>query len=128
MDRNLLLNDEPYIGMIEHPNTTCAVEWTNFSARLNPAGMALLKSIDPKARFIQRYYHVFGMNAIVLRAGVVGSLNTVDGFARLCRQVLLEHDTGSFAMIFTVAGFPYEIDVKNDSPLVGWFTVMKERE
>ena len=128
MARSSWLSEEPLVTDIEHPNTTCAVEWTNFSARLNPAGMALLKSIDPTARFIERYYHTYGVNAIALRAGVVGSLNTVGGFAQLYQQMLLENAMSSHATLMAFTGFPYEIDVKNDSPLVGWFTVMKERD
>lgn len=121
-------SEEPLVAMIKHVNTTCAVGWTNFSARLNPAGMALLKSIDPKARFIERYYHTYGINAVAGRAGVADKLNSLGGFAQLYQQVINENDTGSLAMVFAVTGFPYEIDVKHDSPLVGWFTVMKERD
>jgi hypothetical protein len=128
MAKSSWLSEEPLVANVDHTNTTCAVEWTNFSARLNPAGMALLKGIDPTARFIERYYHTYGVNAIALRAGVVGKLNSLGGFAQLYQQVINENDTGSLAMAFAVTGFPYEIDVKHDSPLVGWFTVMKERD
>ena len=128
MAKSSWLSEEPLVANIKHSNTTCVVGWTNFSARLNPAGMALLKDIDPKARFVEMYYHVQGMSAIALRAGVVGKLNSLGGFAQLYERVLLENDTGSYAMVMPFTGFPYEIDVKHDSPLVGWFTVMKERD
>lgn len=121
-------SEEPLVAMIKHVNTTCVVGWTNFSARLNPAGMAMLKDIDPKARFVELYYHTPGVSAVALRAGVAGKLNSLGGFAQLYQRVLLENDTGSQVSIMPFTGFPYEIDVKNDSPLVGWFTVMKERD
>lgn len=128
MARSSWLSEVPLITNIEHENTTCAVEWTNFSARLNPAGMALLKSIDPTARFIERYYYSYGVNAVAIRAGVAGKLNSLGGFAQLYERILLENDTGSSVTLMAFTGFPYEIDVKHDSPLVGWFTVMKERD
>ena len=128
MAKSSSLNEEPLIARIDHKDTVCTVGVTNFEARLNPAGMALIKSIDPKAKFIERYYHTHGVNAVALRAGVAGMVNSLDGFARLYQRILLENDTGSPASIMPFTGFLYEIDVQNDSPLVGWFTVMKERD
>jgi hypothetical protein len=128
MDKNSSLNEEPLVANIKHENTTCVVGWTNFSARLNPAGMALLQGIDPKARFVERYGHTTFTAGVVQRAKASGLLNTLRGFTSVYEQTLHENDTMAIVTVMAVQGFPYEIDVKQDSPLVGWFTVMKERD
>jgi hypothetical protein len=56
---------------------------------------------------------------------VSGLTHTLDGFVKLYEQVLRENDTGAMVTVMAVEGFPYEVDVKLDSPLVGWFNVMK---
>jgi len=125
MARSSTLTEEPHVGYIEHMDTVCTAGATNFSVRINPAGMALLLSIDPTARFIERYAHRPFVSSYMQRAKVSGGLHTLDGFAALYEQVLDENDTSSVVTAMTVSGFPYEVDVKVDSPLVGWFNVMK---
>jgi hypothetical protein len=125
MDRSSTLTEEPIVNDIDHADTVCTVGWTNFSVRINPAGMALLKNIDPTAVFIERYAHMYSVNAVVHRARSSGGLHTVNGFAAVYEQVLRENDTSSTVTTMAVHGFPYDVDVEIDSPLVGWFTVMK---
>jgi hypothetical protein len=125
MARNSTLTEEPHVGNIDHMDTVRTAGATNFSVRINPAGMALLLSIDPTARFIERYNHVMFVSAIVQRSGSVGLLNTLGGYTKFYEQVVNEGDTSSMVTAMAVQGFPYEVDVKLDSPLVGWFNVMK---
>jgi hypothetical protein len=125
MDRSSTLTEEPIVNDIKHENTVCTVGVTNFAVRINPAGMALLKSIDPTAVFIERYGHTPFTAGVVHRAKVSGLTHTLDGFVRLYEQVLRENDTGAMVTVMAIEGFPYEVDVKLDSPLVGWFNVMK---
>ena len=125
MDRSSTLTEEPIVNDIDHADYVCTVGWTNFLVRINPAGMAMLKDIDPKAVFIERYGHTMFTSAVVQRAKVYGLLHTLAGFTKLYEQVLRENDTSSMVTAMAVHGFPYEIDVELDSPLVGWFTVMK---
>jgi hypothetical protein len=125
MDRSSTLTEEPIVNDIKHENTVCTVGVTNFAVRINPAGMALLKSIDPEAGFIERYGHTMFTAPVVQRAKVSGLTHTLDGFVKLYEQVLRENDTGAMVTVMAVQGFPYEVDVKLDSPLVGWFNVMK---
>jgi hypothetical protein len=125
MDRSSTLTEEPIVNDIDHMDTVCTVGWTNFSVRINPAGMALLKNIDPTAVFIERYVHTPFTMGVVQRAKVSGLTNTLYGFAKLYEQVLRENDTGAMVTVMAVHGFPYEVDVELDSPLVGWFNVMQ---
>ena len=62
-------------------------------------------------------------------------LGTVEGFRKMwdycVSAVKAEHSDGfrtvsPFAS-FISHGFPYEVDCSNDSPLVGWFLVLGER-
>jgi hypothetical protein len=97
---------------------------TNFVMGLNPAGMALIKSIDPTAIFIERYYHARWAKAAMHHARVTkDELRDVEGLGKLY-EWCVDETTSSFTRVMLASGFPYEVDVKEDSPLVGWFYVL----
>lgn len=113
------------VNNIVHADTVCTVGVTNFMMGLNPAGMALIKSIDPTAIFIERFYHNTWAKAAMHHAGVtMYELSDVNGFGRLY-EWCVDETTSSFTRTMLLYGFPYEVDVKESSPLVGWFNVMK---
>ena len=126
MVRSSTLTEEPLVTRIRHDDTVCTEGVTNFSAWLNPAGMSLIKDIDPTAILIERYYHMPWAKQAMHHAGVIMyELSTLEGFCKLYEWVVNEAEQSSYARILVQDGFPYEVDVKVDSPLVGWFNVMK---
>lgn len=126
MVRSSTLTEEPLVRDIDHTDTVCTVGVTNFFARLNPAGMALIKSIDPEAIFIERYTHeLWSISSLHHSRVNKDALRDVDGFARLYEWIVDVDDVALYAKTKLLTGFPYEIDVKESSPLVGWFNVMK---
>lgn len=129
MDRSSILNEEPLVGDIQHKDTVCTVGVTNFSARINPAGMALMMDIDPTAIFIPRYEHSVWGASLMHHANVTKDmLFHLEGFCRLYRYIVNDIQTDILSdsgRMFLMDGFPYEIDVKEDSPLVGWFNVLQ---
>ena len=125
MVRSSTLTEEPVIRDIEHSDTVCTEGVTNFHVRLNPAGMALIKSIDPTAICIERYYHHAWAKATMHHARVTkDQLSNLDGFGKLY-EWCVDATSSSHTRAFLLEGFPYEIDVKEGSPLVGWLNVMK---
>lgn len=137
MDRNLLSDSDPLVERIRHLNTLCTVGETNFSVRLNPAGMALIAEIDPTAWFDNHYDHLTLFAKIRIELGIhKGALGKVEGFSKLwehCVGIVKAEDNDGFRTSqssigrFISHGFPYEVDCSNDSPLVGWFLVLGER-
>ena len=137
MDRNLLSDSDPMVERIHHANTLCTVGQTNFSMRLNPVGMALIAEIDPTAWFDNHYDHLTLFAKIRIELGIPkGALGTVEGFSKLwehCVGIVKAEDNDGFRTSqsssgrFISHGFPYEVDCSNDSPLVGWFLVLGER-
>ena len=125
MDRNSILNEDPLVKDILHENNICTVGVTNFYARINPAGMALMMDIDPNANFRPRFDHTVWGAALMHHANVTSHLICgLEGFCKLYRYTV--HTEGSDTQRFLLAGgFPYEIDVREDSPLVGWFKVLQ---
>lgn len=134
MDRNLLSDSDPLVERIRHANNLCTVGQTNFSMRLNPAGMALIKELDPTAYTDNRYDH-FHMFAKVRFDLGLPNFDTLEGFQKLwdyCADVVQAEANDGFRTRSTIGsfishGFPYEVDCSNDSPLVGWFLVLGER-
>lgn len=126
MVRSSTLTEEPVLNNIEHTNTVCTMGVTNFQVYLNPAGMVLIASIDPTALFINRYSHTLWCGSAMHHANIGPyDLNTIKGFMRLYEWVLSDMvDLGYVSSVLT-SGFPYEVDVKESSPLVGWFNVIK---
>jgi hypothetical protein len=134
MDRNLLSETDPLVERIHHANNLCTVGWTNFHMRLNPAGVALIKEIDPTAQVCNMYDH-FTVFAMARSALGYPKFDTLEGFQKLwdycANMVKAEGEDGFRAQSsfgsFIFHGFPYEVDCSNDSPLVGWFLVLGER-
>ena len=124
MVRSSTLTEEPLVNNIVHSDNVCTVGVTNFVMGLNPAGMALIKSIDPEAYFIERYYHMGWAKSSMHWAGVTSDqLSSLDGFAKLY-EWCVDETTSLVTRTMILSGFPYEVDVKEDSPLVGWFNVL----
>jgi hypothetical protein len=124
MVRSSTLTEEPLVNNIVHSDTVCTVGVTNFVMGLNPAGMALIKSIDPDAIFIDRYYHMPWAKSAMHHARVtMDELRDVDGFGRLY-EWMVDETTSSITRTMILSGLPYEVDVKESSPLVGWFYVL----
>lgn len=129
MDRSSILNEEAIVNDIVHGNNVCTVGVTNFFVRINPAGMALILDIDPSAVCIPRFEHsVWGASMMHHARVTKDQLYNLEGFCKLYRYVfndiqsdILYEDGRSFL----IDGFPYMVDVKEDSPLVGWFQVLQ---
>lgn len=134
MDRNLLSDSDPLVAHIRHANTFCNEGWTNFHMRLNPAGMALIKAIDPTAHTHNMcdHFHMFAKARFDLG---LPKFDTLEGFQKLwdyCADIAQAEANDGFSAVSTASsfishGFPYEVDCSNDSPLVGWFLVLGER-
>jgi hypothetical protein len=128
MVRSSTLTEEPVVRDITHADTVCTVGVTNFHARLNPAGMLLIKDIDPTAVMLERYSHMPWAQSAMHHAKLIKyELSTLQGFCQLYEWIVDEaiHDGPSYGRVVLAQGFDYEIDVKESSPLVGWFNVMK---
>jgi hypothetical protein len=124
MVRSSTLTEEPLVNNIVHANTVCTVGVTNFVMGLNPAGMSLIKSIDPTAIFIERFYHTVWAKQAMHWAEVTGDqLSSLDGFAKLY-EWCVDETTSLVTRTMILSGFPYRVDVKESSPLVGWFYVL----
>ena len=128
MVRSSTLTEEPLVSDIEHTDTVCTVGVTNFYVKLNPAGMSLIKDIDPEAMLIERYSHQSWAQAAMHHAKLIKyELSTLMGFCQLYEWIVDEsvHNGPNYGRIVLADGFLYEVDVKESSPLVGWFNVMK---
>lgn len=136
MDRNLLSETDPLVERIVHEDNICTVGKTNFHVRLNPAGMALIYEIDPTASVYEMYWHRDFVRKPVFDLGIVGKLNTVEGFQKLWGYAIMQHErerndgfNGTSSLTSALfGGFPYGVDCSNDSPLVGWFLVLGGRD
>jgi hypothetical protein len=102
--------------------------------RLNPAGMALIKELDPTAYTHNMYDHFHLFAKVRFDLGLP-KFDTLEGFQKLwdyCADVAQAEGNdgfrgGSTIGAFVFYGFPYEVYCSNDSPLVGWFLVLGER-
>jgi hypothetical protein len=124
MVRSSTLTEEVLINNIVHADTVYGEGVTNFVMGLNPAGMALIKSIDPEVIFRERFYHNSWAKAAMHHARVPSDqLNDVEGLGKLY-EWCVDETTSSFTRTMLLSGFPYGVYVKEDSPLVGWFYVL----
>ena len=118
----------PIITVIEHVNNICTVNRTNFLVRVDPQGMAAVLTVDPDARFHERYSHLYGVGSALMRSSVRGwaeELNTLPGyldFYNYCARKL-RYETAAIAG-GVIEGFLYDVDCHKDSPLIGWFLVL----
>jgi len=123
-----VIDTSPIINVIDWVNTVCTVDHTNFMVRVDPRGMDAVLTVDPKARFIERFTHHYGMTATLMRARTGGwteKLNTVTGYGKFydyCARNA-KYETASILQGVT-NGFLFEVDCHKDSPLVGWFLVL----
>jgi hypothetical protein len=128
MVRSSTLTEEPLINNIVHSDTVCTVGVTNFVMGLNPAGMALIKSIDPEVIFIDRFYHNSWAKQAMHHSRVTqDELRDVSGLGKLYEWMVEEAakpSANTFVRTMLLTGLPYEVDVKESSPLVGWFYVL----
>ena len=118
----------PIITVIEHSNNTCTVNRTNFLVRVDPQGMAAVLTVDPDARFHERYSHLYGVGPALMHSKARGwteQLNTLTGyrvFYDYCARKL-RYETAAIAE-GVIEGFLYDVDCHKDSPLIGWFLVL----
>ena len=128
MVRSSTLTEEVLINNIVHAGTVHGEGVTNFVMGLNPAGMALIKSIDPEVIFIEKFYHMGWAKSSMHWAKVpLDQLRDVEGFGKLYEWAVDEaaqNNTTTFIRTVLLSGFPYDVHVKEDSPLVGWFYVL----
>lgn len=130
MVRSSILNEEAIVNDIVHGNNVCTVGVTNFFVRINPAGMALILDIDPNVVCIPRFEHSLWGASLMHHACVTkDQLYNLEGFCKVYRYVLDDIQRDPLqqrdSRAFLLDGFPYEIDVKESSPLVGWFSVLQ---
>jgi hypothetical protein len=128
MVRSSTLTEDALINHIVHAGTVSGEGVTNFVVGLNPAGMALIKSIDPEVIFIDRFYHNSWAKQSMHWAKVTSDqLRDVEGFGKLYEWMVEEAakpSANTFVRTMLLSGFPYGVYVKESSPLVGWFYVL----
>lgn len=127
------LCEGPLVRVESWPNTVCTVGHTNFMVRLDPAGMAAVIDIDPQARILPRFVGLAGnvfrwLNEAFPEATYtewVALCGMLEGYTQFydCVTRNLEATRGDIYH-GAVNGFVFEVDVRKDSPLVGWFLVL----
>jgi hypothetical protein len=119
---------EPLIRVSSWTNNVCTVGVTNFRVYLDPGGMETILTVDPDAWFIPRF--LSGVMLLVQRNfdhwhPNSAPLDTLEGFRQFhkyCADELLNRATTIVTLM--MHGFPYEVECRVDSPLVGWFLVL----
>jgi hypothetical protein len=122
-----VIDTSPIINVIDWKDTVCTVDYTNFLVRACPRGMVTVLTVDPKAKFIERFSHLYGVNAALIRSreGWTDRLNTVIGYRRFYDYCASNAKYESKNILHGVTtGFLFEVDCHKDSPLVGWFLVL----
>lgn len=120
------LNEEALVNRIIEVTAFEIAGKTRFTVGINPAGMALIKSVDPTVMFGDRYRHYVWAAGAMHHARVVDDeLQTVEGFCKLYDWIVHEPEQLLYAKVLLLSGFPYEVVMSKDSPLVGWFNVIK---
>lgn len=125
------LYEGPLIRVVSWPNNVCTVERTNFMVQLDPMGMAAVLDIDPEVRIFPRFLSLAGIDWFretfpgITRAGWEEKCGTLEGYTRFYDYVAKNlESTRGFMFNGVVNGFMFEVDVRKDSPLVGWFLVL----
>ena len=123
-----VIDTSPMVNVISWQNNICTVDRTNFYVRVDPRGMVAVLTVDPDARFVDRFSHHYGLNGALMRSGVKGwteQLNTVPGYRQFYDYCAFnaKYETASILQGVT-EGFLFEVDCHKDSPLVGWFLVL----
>ena len=140
MDRNLLSEAEPLIECGDwHPNMV-SVDRVWLHIRLNAEGMRVIKQIDADATFSER----LAINTAVLGAMHNARVTQLDlrnpeGLEKLHRWIVKEESEferphPSYSLFpeelvnLMFFGYPYSVNCKKDSPLLGWFIVLGGKE
>lgn len=125
------IDTSPIINVVSWDNRTCTVDHTNFYVRVCPRGMDAVLTVDPKARFMERFSHHYGINSALMHSGIKGwteQLNTVSGYELFydycARNAKYE---SSLTLQGVTQGFMFEVECHKDSPLVGWFLVLGDQ-
>jgi len=123
-----VIDTSPIVNVMQWSDTVCTADHTNFYVRVDPAGMEAVLTVDPEAKFIERFSHLYGINATILRSGIRGwseKLNTVSGYRMFYDYCASNVKYETVSVIHGVTeGFMFEVDCHKDSPLVGWFLVL----
>lgn len=125
---NALEPYEPLIKVKAWHNNVCTVGWTNFGVCVDPDGMETILSIDPDARFMPQF--LSGVLLVVKNEfdfwfPDAEGLDTLAGFRKFygfCVDGL--HKMPNTVFTYVLKGFPFEVDCRVDSPLVGWFLIL----
>lgn len=125
------LCEGPLVRVESWPDNTCTVGRTNFMVRLDPTGVAAVLDIDPQAYVLPRFMFANGIPEFGARflgmppAEWSDFCSTLKGYTQFydCVTRNLE-DARGYILDGAVNGFMFEVDVRKDSPLVGWFLVL----
>ena len=141
MDRNLLSEtDEPFIKCGDWHPSMVSDDHVWLYARLNAAGMRVIKQIDANAIFDSDYAYSTPVMGAMNNAGVVAlDLKNPDGLEKLHRWIVkeeseLERPSPTYSLLpeelvnLMFFGYPYCISCHKDSPLLGWFIVLGGKE
>ncbi len=122
-----VIDTSPIVNVMQWSDTVCTVGHTNFLVRVDPTGMDAVLTVDPKAEFTERFSHLYGINAALIRSreGWTDRLNTVIGYRRFYDYCARNVQYESKNILHGVTtGFLFDVDCHRDSPLVGWFLVL----
>lgn len=123
-----VIDTSPLISVLDWPDTVCTVDHTNFLVRVDPRGMDTVLTIDPEAQFLERFMHLYGMDAAFARAragGRIEKLSTVAGYGKFYDYCAEHAQYETVSVQYGLEyGFLFEVDCHKDSPLVGWFLVL----
>jgi len=141
MDRNLLSEtDEPWIECGDWHPSMVSDDHVWLYARLNAAGMRVIKQIDANAIFDSDYAYSTPVMGAMNNAGVVAlDLKNPEGLEKLHRWIVkeeseLERPSPTYSLLpeelvkLMFFGYPYSISCHKDSPLLGWFIVLGGKE
>jgi len=141
MDRNLLSEtDEPWIECGDWHPSMVSDDHVWLYARLNAAGMRVIKQIDANAIFDSDYAYSTPVMGAMNNAGVVAlDLKNPEGLEKLHRWIVkeeseLERPSPTYSLLpeelvkLMFFGYPYCISCHKGSPLLGWFIVLGGKE
>jgi hypothetical protein len=122
----------PFINVVSWDNNVCTVGRTNFRVCLDPDGMDAIFSVDPDARVMPRFLD--GVTLVIRKLYDVWSpdhdpahsLHDQPAWFRKFYGYCADHLEVMPSVVYgyMLHGFPYEVECRVDSPLVGWFLVL----
>ena len=140
MDRNLLSEAEPLIECVDWHPSMVSDDHDWLSARLNAAGMRVIKQIDANAIFDSDFAYNTAVMGAMNNARVTHlDLTNPEGLEKLQRWIVKEESEferphPSYSLFpeelvnLMFFGYSYSIGCKKDSPLLGWFIVLGGKE